>query len=167
MTEVGAEGAVTAEVYPITKTELEVVKGMQFEKGMVSPYFSTNLAKGTAELDKPYILVSDLNIQDVSPMLPLLNKVFAECKENGRSFVIVCGEMSGEVLNTLVKNKMEKGFRVSVVQAPAFGSIRRDFLEDIAVVTGATVIGSDSGKSLRNVELSDLGEAKKVISSYD
>ena len=165
--EVGEDGAVTAEVFPISKTQVEIVKGMQFEKGIVSPYFSTNMVKGTAELEDPYILLTDKHIQDVSPLMPLLNKVLKECQANGRSLLIICGEMSGEVLNTLVKNKMQGTLRCAVVQAPGFGSIRRDFLEDIAVTTGATVIGDDAGTSFKNVTIDDLGRSQKIVSSYD
>src|SRR5205807_2647979 len=140
-------------------TELDVVEGMQFDRGYISPYFITNAEKMIAEMDNPYILIFEKKLSSLQPMLPLLEAVV----QSGRPLVIVAEDVEGEALATLVVNKLRGGLKVAAVKAPGFGDRRKSMLEDIAVLTGGQLISEDLGIKLENVTLQMLGRAKKVI----
>src|SRR5271155_4735759 len=158
MAKVGNEGVITVEEAKSLDTELEVVEGMQFDRGYISPYFVTNAEKMMAELDDPYILIHEKKLSSLQPMLPLLEAVV----QAGRPLVIIAEEVEGEALATLVVNKLRGGLKVAAVKAPGFGDRRKAMLEDIAVLTGGQVISQDLGIKLENVTLDMLGTAKKV-----
>src|SRR5271170_4538869 len=158
MAKVGNEGVITVEEAKSLDTELEVVEGMQFDRGYISPYFVTNAEKMMAELDDPYILIHEKKLSSLQPMLPLLESVV----QSGRPLVIIAEEIEGEALATLVVNKLRGGLKVAAVKAPGFGDRRKAMLEDIAIVTGGQVISEDLGIKLENVKLTMLGTAKKV-----
>jgi chaperonin GroEL len=159
MQKVGNEGVITVEEAKSIQTELEVVEGMQFDRGYVSPYFITNAEKMVAELDQPYILIHEKKLSGLQPMLPLLESVV----QSGRPLLIVAEDVEGEALATLVVNKLRGGLKVAAVKAPGFGDRRKAMLEDIAILTGGQVISEDLGIKLENVTLNMLGKAKKVI----
>ncbi|MBB5689235.1 chaperonin GroEL [Roseomonas alkaliterrae] len=158
MEKVGNEGVITVEEAKSIQTELDVVEGMQFDRGYVSPYFITNAEKMIAELDDPYILIHEKKLSGLQPMLPLLESVV----QSGRPLVIVAEDVEGEALATLVVNKLRGGLKVAAVKAPGFGDRRKAMLEDIAILTGGEVISEDLGIKLENVTLNMLGRAKKV-----
>jgi chaperonin GroEL len=159
MEKVGNEGVITVEEAKSTQTELDVVEGMQFDRGYVSPYFITNAEKMVAEIDNPYILIHEKKLSGLQPMLPLLEAVV----QSGRPLLIVAEDVEGEALATLVVNKLRGGLKVAAVKAPGFGDRRKAMLEDIAVLTGGQVISEDLGIKLENVTLGMLGKAKKVV----
>jgi chaperonin GroEL len=159
MQKVGNEGVITVEEAKGIQTELDVVEGMQFDRGYVSPYFITNAEKMVAELDQPYILIHEKKLSGLQPMLPLLESVV----QSGRPLLIVAEDVEGEALATLVVNKLRGGLKVAAVKAPGFGDRRKAMLEDIAVLTGGQVISEDLGIKLENVTLNMLGKAKKVV----
>ena len=159
MQKVGNEGVITVEEAKGIQTELDVVEGMQFDRGYVSPYFITNAEKMTAELDQPYILIHEKKLSGLQPMLPLLEAVV----QSGRPLLIVAEDVEGEALATLVVNKLRGGLKVAAVKAPGFGDRRKAMLEDIAILTGGQVISEDLGIKLENVTLDMLGKAKKVL----
>jgi chaperonin GroEL len=159
MQKVGNEGVITVEEAKGIQTELDVVEGMQFDRGYVSPYFITNAEKMIAELDQPYILIHEKKLSGLQPMLPLLESVV----QSGRPLLIIAEDVEGEALATLVVNKLRGGLKVAAVKAPGFGDRRKAMLEDIAILTGGTVISEDLGIKLENVKLNDLGKAKKVL----
>src|SRR5437016_8599720 len=163
MAKVGNEGVITVEEAKSLDTELEVVEGMQFDRGYVSPYFITNADKMVAELDEPYILIHEKKLSSLQPMLPILESVV----QGGRPLVIIAEEVEGEALATLVVNKLRGGLKVAAVKAPGFGDRRKAMLEDIAVVTGGQVISEDLGIKLENVKLNMLGTAKRVRITKD
>ena len=132
---------------------------MQFDRGYVSPYFITNAEKMVAELDQPYILIHEKKLSGLQPMLPLLESIV----QSGRPLLIIAEDVEGEALATLVVNKLRGGLKVAAVKAPGFGDRRKAMLEDIAILTGGTVISEDLGIKLENVKLNDLGKAKKVL----
>jgi chaperonin GroEL len=158
MAKVGNEGVITVEEAKTAETELEVVEGMQFDRGYISPYFITNADKMVAELDEPYILIHEKKLSSLKDLLPLLESVV----QGGRPLVIIAEEIEGEALATLVVNKLRGGLKVAAVKAPGFGDRRKAMLEDIAIVTGGQVISEDLGIKLENVKLNMLGTAKKV-----
>src|SRR6201995_3361668 len=158
MAKVGNEGVITVEEAKTAETELEVVEGMQFDRGYISPYFITNAEKMIAELNEPYILIHEKKLTSLQPMLPILEAVV----QGGRPLVIIAEEIEGEALATLVVNKLRGGLKVAAVKAPGFGDRRKAMLEDIAIVTGGQVISEDLGIKLENVKLNMLGTAKKV-----
>jgi chaperonin GroEL len=158
MEKVGNEGVITVEEAKSIQTELDVVEGMQFDRGYVSPYFITNAEKMIAELDNPYILIHEKKLSGLQPMLPLLESVV----QSGRPLVIVAEDVEGEALATLVVNKLRGGLKVAAVKAPGFGDRRKAMLEDIAILTGGQVISEDLGIKLENVTLNMLGKAKTV-----
>ncbi len=158
MEKVGNEGVITVEEAKSIQTELDVVEGMQFDRGYVSPYFITNAEKMIAEMDDPYILIFEKKLSGLQPMLPLLEAVV----QSGRPLVIVAEDVEGEALATLVVNKLRGGLKVAAVKAPGFGDRRKAMLEDIAILTGGQVISEDLGIKLENVTLPMLGRAKKV-----
>ncbi len=159
MQKVGNEGVITVEEAKSIETELEVVEGMQFDRGYVSPYFITNADKMTAELLEPYILIHEKKLSGLQPMLPLLELVV----QSGKPLLIVAEDVEGEALATLVVNKLRGGLKVAAVKAPGFGDRRKAMLEDIAILTGGQVISEDLGIKLENVTLKMLGKAKRVL----
>jgi chaperonin GroEL len=158
MAKVGNEGVITVEEAKSLDTELDVVEGMQFDRGYISPYFITNADKMVAELDEPYILIHEKKLSSLKDLLPILESIV----QGGRPLVIIAEEVEGEALATLVVNKLRGGLKVAAVKAPGFGDRRKAMLEDIAVVTGGQVISEDLGIKLENVKLNMLGTAKKV-----
>jgi chaperonin GroEL len=159
MQKVGNEGVITVEEAKGIQTELDVVEGMQFDRGYVSPYFITNAEKMTAELSEPYILIHEKKLSGLQPMLPLLEAVV----QSGKPLLIVAEDVEGEALATLVVNKLRGGLKVAAVKAPGFGDRRKAMLEDIAILTGGQVISEDLGIKLENVTLNMLGKAKRVL----
>jgi chaperonin GroEL len=159
MQKVGNEGVITVEEAKGIQTELDVVEGMQFDRGYVSPYFITNAEKMVAEMDQPYILIHEKKLSGLQPMLPLLESIV----QSGRPLVIIAEDVEGEALATLVVNKLRGGLKVAAVKAPGFGDRRKAMLEDIAILTGGTVISEDLGIKLENVKITDLGKAKKIL----
>jgi chaperonin GroEL len=158
MEKVGNEGVITVEEAKSIQTELDVVEGMQFDRGYVSPYFITNAEKMIAEMDNPYILIFEKKLSQLQPMLPLLEAVV----QSSRPLVIVAEDVEGEALATLVVNKLRGGLKIAAVKAPGFGDRRKAMLEDIAILTGGQVISEDLGIKLENVTLAMLGRAKMV-----
>jgi chaperonin GroEL len=159
MQKVGNEGVITVEEAKGIQTELDVVEGMQFDRGYVSPYFITNAEKMVTELDQPYILIHEKKLSGLQPMLPLLESVV----QSGRPLLIIAEDIEGEALATLVVNKLRGGLKVAAVKAPGFGDRRKAMLEDIAILTGGQVISDDLGIKLETVTLQMLGKAKKVL----
>jgi chaperonin GroEL len=159
MQKVGNEGVITVEEAKSLATELEVVEGMQFDRGYLSPYFITNAEKMVAELENPYILLHEKKLSGLQAMLPVLEAVV----QSGRPLLIVAEDVEGEALATLVVNKLRGGLKVAAVKAPGFGDRRKAMLEDIAILTGGQVISEDLGIKLENVTLDMLGKAKKVV----
>ena len=159
MQKVGNEGVITVEEAKSLDTELEVVEGMQFDRGYVSPYFVTNSEKMRVELEDPYILIHEKKLSGLQTMLPLLEAVV----QSGKPLLIVAEDVEGEALATLVVNKLRGGLKIAAVKAPGFGDRRKAMLEDIAILTGGTTISEDLGIKLENVTLSMLGRAKKVV----
>ena len=160
---VGKEGVITIEEAKSLQTELDVVEGMQFDRGYISPYFVTNSEKMVCELENPYILIHEKKLSGLQAMLPLLEAVV----QSGRPLLIVAEDVEGEALATLVVNKLRGGLKVAAVKAPGFGDRRRAMVEDIAILTGGTVVSEDMGIKLENVNISMLGTAKKVVISKD
>jgi chaperonin GroEL len=158
MQKVGNEGVITVEEAKSLETELEVVEGMQFDRGYISPYFITNPNKMTVELEEPYILIHEKKLSSLQAMLPLLEAVV----QSGRPLLVIAEDVEGEALATLVVNKLRGGLKVCAVKAPGFGDRRKAMLEDIAVLTGGTVISEDLGIKLESVTLDMLGRAKRV-----
>jgi chaperonin GroEL len=159
MQKVGNEGVITVEEAKGIQTELDVVEGMQFDRGYVSPYFITNAEKMVADLADPYILIHEKKLSSLQPLLPLLEAVV----QSGRPLMIVAEDVEGEALATLVVNKLRGGLKIAAVKAPGFGDRRKAMLEDIAILTGGQVISEDLGIKLENVTLAMLGRAKKVL----
>ena len=158
MQRVGNEGVITVEEAKSLETELEVVEGMQFDRGYLSPYFITNAEKMIAELEDPYILLHEKKLSNLQAMLPILEAVV----QSSRPLLIIAEDVEGEALATLVVNKLRGGLKIAAVKAPGFGDRRKAMLEDIAVLTGGTVISEDLGIKLENVTLDMLGTAEKV-----
>ena len=159
MQKVGNEGVITVEEAKGIQTELEVVEGMQFDRGYVSPYFITNAEKMVAELADPYILIHEKKLSSLQPMLPLLESIV----QSGKPLLIIAEDVEGEALATLVVNKLRGGLKVAAVKAPGFGDRRKAMLEDIGILTGGQVISEDLGIKLENVTLAMLGRAKRVL----
>ena len=158
MQKVGNEGVITVEEAKTAETELDVVEGMQFDRGYLSPYFITNAEKMIAELDDPYILIHEKKLSSLQPILPILEAVV----QAGKPLVIIAEDIEGEALATLVVNKLRGGLKVAAVKAPGFGDRRKAMLEDIAILTGGQMIAEDLGIKLENVTLEMLGRAKSV-----
>ncbi len=159
MEKVGKDGVITVEEAKGTETGLDVVEGMQFDRGYLSPYFVTNTETMEAALEDPYILIHDKKISAMKDLLPILEKV----AQQGKSMLIIAEDLEGEALATLVVNKIRGTLRVAAVKAPGFGDRRKAMLEDIAVLTGGTVISEERGFKLENATVSYLGTAKKVV----
>jgi len=160
---VGSEGVVTVEEWRTTETVLEVVEGMQFDRGYISPYFVTNAEKMTTELEDPRILITDRKVASMRDLVPLLEQIAKE----GASLLVIAEDLEGDALATLVVNKLRGLFACAAVKAPAFGDRRKAMLNDIAILTGGTVVTEELGVKLENVTISDLGRAKKVILDKD
>jgi chaperonin GroEL len=163
MEKVGNEGVITVEEAKSLQTELDVVEGMQFDRGYVSPYFVTNAEKMLVELEDPYILIHEKKLSGLQPMLPLLERIV----QTGKPLLVIAEDLEGEALATLVVNKLRGGLKVAAVKAPGFGDRRKAMLEDIAILTGGQVISEDLGIKLENVNLEMLGRAKKVMISKE
>ena len=163
MAKVGNEGVITVEEAKTAETELAVVEGMQFDRGYLSPYFITNPDKLEVVLEDPQILLFEKKLSSLQPLLPVLEAVV----QSGRPLLIIAEDIEGEALATLVVNKLRGGLRVAAVKAPGFGDRRKAMLEDIAILTGGTVISEDLGIKLENVTLGELGKAKKVTITKD
>jgi chaperonin GroEL len=163
MQKVGNEGVITVEEAKSLGTELEVVEGMQFDRGYISPYFVTNAEKMIAELDDAYILLYEKKLSGLQAMLPVLEAIV----QSSKPLVIIAEDVEGEALATLVVNKMRGGLKVAAVKAPGFGDRRKAMLEDIAILTGGQLISEDLGIKLENVTMQMLGRAKKVIIEKD
>jgi len=158
MDKVGKEGVITVEEAKSMETELDVVEGMQFDRGYISPYFITNAEKMVAELEEPYILIHEKKLASLQPLLPLLEAVV----QSGKPLLIIAEEVEGEALATLVVNKLRGGLKVAAVKAPGFGDRRKAMLEDIAILTAGTMVSEDLGIKLENVTLNMLGRSKRV-----
>ena len=163
MSKVGTEGVITVEEAKGMETELKVVEGMQFDRGYLSPYFVTDVNKMEAVYDTPYILIYDKKISHMKNFLPILEKVV----QSGKAFIIIAEDIDGEALSTLVLNKVRAGLKVVAVKAPGFGDKRKEYLSDIAILTGGTFISEELGKSLDTVTIDDLGIAERVIVAKD
>ncbi|MDW6023393.1 chaperonin GroEL [Mesorhizobium sp. BAC0120] len=159
MQKVGNEGVITVEEAKTAETELEVVEGMQFDRGYLSPYFITNQEKMRVELDEPYVLIHEKKLANLQALLPVLEAVV----QSGKPLLIIAEDVEGEALATLVVNKLRGGLKVAAVKAPGFGDRRKAMLEDIAILTGGTAISEDLGIKLENVTLNMLGRAKKAV----
>jgi chaperonin GroEL len=158
MQKVGNEGVITVEEAKTAETELDVVEGMQFDRGYISPYFITNAEKMIAELEDPYILIHEKKLSSLQAMLPILEAAV----QSGKPLLIIAEDIEGEALATLVVNKLRGGLKVAAVKAPGFGDRRKAMLEDIAILTGGTAVSEDLGIKLENVTLQMLGRAKRV-----
>jgi chaperonin GroEL len=163
MQKVGNEGVITVEEAKSLDSELEVVEGMQFDRGYISPYFITNAEKMVAELESPYILIYEKKLSGLQALLPLLEAVV----QSGRPLLVIAEDVEGEALATLVVNKLRGGLKVAAVKAPGFGDRRKAMLQDIAVLTGGEMISEDLGIKLENVTVQMLGKAKKVVITKD
>src|ERR1700682_4710252 len=159
MKRVGNEGVITVEEAKSLETELEVVEGMQFDRGYISPYFVTNADKMRVEMEDPYILINEKKLSGLNELLPLLEAVV----QTGKPLLIIAEDVEGEALASLVVNKLRGGLKVAAVKAPGFGDRRKAMLQDIAVLTGGQAISEDLGIKLENVTINTLGRAKKVI----
>ena len=163
MDKVGKEGVITVEEARGTETEVKTVEGMQFDRGYLSPYFVTNTEKMEAELERPYILISEKKVSSMKELLPVLEQV----AQTGRPLLIIAEDVDGEALATLVVNKIRGALKVAAVKAPGFGDRRKAMLEDIAVLTGGIVISEEQGSKLENATLDYLGTAEKVTIDKD
>ncbi|NDD63695.1 MAG: chaperonin GroEL, partial [Acidobacteria bacterium] len=163
MEQVGKDGVVTVEEAKSIETSLDIVEGMQFDRGYVSPYFITDQNKMETVLEEPMILLSEKKVSSMHELLPILQQVV----QNGHSLLIIAEDVEAEALSTLVVNKLRGAIKVAAVKAPAFGDRRKAMLEDIAILTGGRLISEDLGIKLENITLDDLGRAKKVIIDKD
>ncbi|MFB2121305.1 chaperonin GroEL [Parapedobacter sp. 2B3] len=163
MEKVGKDGVITVEEAKGTETEVKTVEGMQFDRGYLSPYFVTNTDKMEAELENPYILIYDKKISNMKELLPILEKQV----QTGKPLLIIAEDLDGEALATLVVNKIRGSLKVAAVKAPGFGDRRKAMLEDIAILTGGTVISEERGFKLENADLDYLGQAEKVVVDKD
>ncbi len=163
MEKVGNEGVITVEEAKTAVTELEVVEGMQFDRGYLSPYFVTNPEKMRVEFEEPYILIHEKKLSNLQTLLPVLEAVV----QSGKPLLIIAEDVEGEALATLVVNKLRGGLKVAAVKAPGFGDRRKAMLEDIAILTGGTAISEDLGIKLENVTLNMLGRANKIVVEKD
>src|SRR5665809_1357 len=163
MQKVGNDGVITVEEAKALDTELEVVEGMQFDRGYISPYFITDADKMRVELESPYILINEKKLSNLQSILPLLESVV----QSGKPLLVIAEDVEGEALATLVVNKLRGGLKVAAVKAPGFGDRRKRMLEDIAILTGAEVVTEEMGLKLENTQLSQLGKARRVVVTKD
>src|SRR4029077_1015721 len=159
MQKVGNEGVITVEENKSLETEVDIVEGMKFDRGYLSPYFITNAEKMTAELDDVYVLLHEKKLSGLQAMLPVLEAVV----QAGKPLLIIAEDVEGEALATLVVSKLRGGLKVAAVKAPGFGDRRKAMLEDIAILTAGTMVSADLGIKLENVTINMLGKAKKVM----
>ncbi|HEF5629615.1 TPA: chaperonin GroEL, partial [Campylobacter jejuni] len=163
MEKVGKDGVITVEEAKSINDELNVVEGMQFDRGYLSPYFITNAEKMTVELSSPYILLFDKKIANLKDLLPVLEQI----QKTGKPLLIIAEDIEGEALATLVVNKLRGVLNISAVKAPGFGDRRKAMLEDIAILTGGEVISEELGRTLESATIQDLGQASSVIIDKD
>src|SRR6478752_2039410 len=163
MDKVGKDGVITVEEAKGTETEVKTVEGMQFDRGYLSPYFVTNTDKMEADLESPYILIYDKKVSNMKELLPILEQVV----QTGKPLVIIAEDVEGEALATLVVNKIRGALKIAAVKAPGFGDRRKAMLEDIAILTGGTVISEERGFKLENADISYLGRAEKITIDKD
>jgi chaperonin GroEL len=163
MSKVGKEGVITVEEAKSMETTLDIVEGMQFDKGYISPYFVTNPEKMEAILDEPFILINEKKISNMKDLLPILEQV----AKMGKALVIVCEDVEGEALATLVVNKLRGTLKIAAVKAPGFGDRRKAMMEDIAILTGGQMISEELGIKLETITLKDLGQAKRIVIDKD
>ncbi|KKL46072.1 hypothetical protein LCGC14_2349290, partial [marine sediment metagenome] len=163
MNKVGKEGVITVEEAKSMETTLEVVEGMQFDRGYLSPYFVTDAEKMVASVEDPYILINEKKISNMKDLLPLLEQV----AKMGKPLVIIAEDVEGEALATLVVNKLRGTLQIAAVKAPGFGDRRKAMLEDIGILTGGQVVSEDLGIKLENLSISDLGKAKRITIDKD
>lgn len=163
MKKVGKDGVITVEEAKGTDTTVDVVEGMQFDRGYLSAYFVTNAEKMEAELDNPYILIYDKKISSMKDLLPVLEKVV----QTGKPLLIIAEDVDGEALATLVVNKIRGALKIAAVKAPGFGDRRKEMLQDIAILTGGTVISEEQGRRLEDADMADLGRAEKITIDKD
>src|SRR5476651_1020685 len=163
MQKVGNEGVITVEENKSLETEVDIVEGMKFDRGYLSPYFITNAEKMTAELEDVYVLLHEKKLSGLQSMLPVLEAVV----QSGRPLLIIAEDVEGEALATLVVNRLRGGLKVAAVKAPGFGDRRKAMLEDIATITGGQLVSEDLGIKLENVSITTLGSAKKVVITKD
>lgn len=163
MEKVGNDGVITVEDAKGLETELDVVEGMQFDRGYLSPYFVTDADKMTAEYEAPYVLLYDQKISNLQAILPVLEAVL----QSGRALLIVAEDIDGEALATLVVNRIRSGLKVCAVKAPGFGDRRKAILQDLAILTGGQVISEELGMKLENTTVDMLGTAKRVVVTKD
>ena len=163
MKKVSKDGVITIEEAKGTATTIEVVEGMQFDRGYISPYFVTNTEKMECEMENPYILIHDKKISSLKELLPILEPAV----QSGRPLLIIAEDVDSEALTTLVVNRLRSNLKISAVKAPGFGDRRKEMLEDIAILTGGTVISEEVGRKLDSVEIEDLGQARQVRSSKE
>ena len=163
MAKVGKEGVITVEEAKGTETEVKTVEGMQFDRGYLSAYFVTNAEKMIAEMEKPYILISEKKVSSMKDILPILEKV----AQSGRQLLIIAEDVDGEALATLVVNKLRGALKIAAVKAPGFGDRRKAMLEDLAILTGGTVISEEQGFKLEMTEIEHLGQADKITIDKD
>ncbi len=159
MEKVGGEGVITVEESKTTETSLDVVEGLQFDRGYISPYFATNAERMVAEMEEPYVLIHERKLSALQPMLPLLEAIV----RTARPLLIVAEDVEGDALATLVVNKLRGGLKVAAVKAPGFGDRRKAMLEDLAILTGGQVICEEVGIKLENATLEVLGSARRVV----
>jgi len=164
MEKIGKDGVISVDDSNTTESSFDVVEGMQFDRGYISPYMVTDAEKMEANLEEPYILVTDKKISNIKEFLPILEKVVQSGKKD---MVIIADEIEGEALTTLIVNKLKGTFNILGVKAPGFGDNKKAILEDIAIVSGAQLISEELGKAIKTIELSDLGHAKKVVADKD
>ena len=163
MDKVGNDGVITVEEAKGISDELDVVEGMQFDRGFLSPYFVTNTEKMTVEMENPFILLCDKKISNLKEMLPLLEAV----NQSGRPLLIISEDVEGEALSTLVVNRLRGSLNIAAVKAPGFGDRRKSMLEDIAVLTNATVISEELGMKLETAPIDTLGTAARIVIDKD
>jgi len=163
MKKVGKDGVITVEEAKGTDTTVDIVEGMQFDRGYLSPYFVTNAEKMETELDNPYILIYDKKVSNMKDLLPVLEKVV----QTGKPLLIIAEDVEGEALATLVVNKIRGALKIAAVKAPGFGDRRKEMLQDIAILTGGAVISEEQGRKLEDAELVDLGRAEKITIDKD
>jgi chaperonin GroEL len=163
MEKVGAEGAITVEEAKTTETNVEVVEGMQFDRGYLSPYFVTDPEKMEAVLDDPLVLLTERKISRLQDLIPLLEKI----AQGGRALLVVCEDLEGEALATLVVNRLRGVFSCAAVKAPGFGDRRKAMLQDMAILTGGTVVSEELGMKLENLSLADLGQCQRAVLAKD
>ncbi|MCL4170932.1 UNVERIFIED_CONTAM: hypothetical protein GTU68_054093, partial [Idotea baltica] len=159
----GKEGVITVEEARGTETEVKTVEGMQFDRGYLSPYFVTNAEKMEAEMENPFILISEKKVSSMKELLPVLEAV----AQTSRPLMIIAEDVDGEALATLVVNKIRGSLKICAVKAPGFGDRRKAMLEDIAVLTGGTVISEERGFKLENADITVLGQAEKILVDKD